>query len=847
MSAEHTILIVDDDPLTRKTLSDILQAKGYIPIAVATGGAALDRIETPTPAVALIDLNLEDMSGLALLAEVKRGFPDIECIVITGHASQASAIEAVNLGAYGYLQKPYAMEQLLVTVRRAIEKRETEQALRESEQRFRSLFETMAEGVILIAPDGQVVQSNVAAERMLGLTRSEIEARSYGAPEWETLRSDGTPMPPEEMACPRALAEGQPVKDVVMGVKRPDGSSCWMSVSAAPLVGPTGGLEGVVGTFVDITERRQAEREIRRQAARAEALARTAERLNAQLDLDAVLDAVCQETAHALDVPIASVYLVDQQRRVLYCASGLGLPRDRVAHPPVVPLHAFDEHFRSMGPLIVVPDVRAAPGLPGTEHWAGLDIRSHVSAVLQREGVLVGALNAAAVGEVRHFTDDELTLLQGLADQATQAIENARLFQEVRQRLDQLTLLFETSTALAGSLEVDSVLRVVAKRIATAMNVDGCAVSRWDQEQDAVVTLLDRTRALDLGWWEPDTSGTTYPLRDYPATRRVLTDHQPLALQANDPDADPAERAWMQAKGIRTQLMVPLVVGDQAIGLLALMECQKERTFTKGEIALCQTLANQAAAALENARLFEETCLRADRLATLHRLGTKLNSALDLRTVLDTLYAEIKCIVDTGAFYVALFDETTGRIDFPLLADKDGPQHIEPLDIARRPGITGYVIQSQKPLYVPDTWEAMTARRAPYDIIPLADQPARSYIGVPLSTREKVIGVLSVQSYEPNAYTDSDVQLLTTVASQAATAIENARLYDDARRRNRELALLNRVIAASAVARDIESVLETVCRELALAFDVPQSAAALLNEEKTEAMVVAEHLAKGRP
>jgi PAS domain S-box-containing protein len=136
-------------------------------------------------------------------------------------------------------------------------------ALGESEERWRRLFETMAEGVVLIDVDGSITSANPAAERILGLTRSEIEGRAYDAAEWDLVRPDGSPMPAEEMAGARAMREKRAVRDVVMGAVRPDGSVAWISVDASPVFDAAGELEGIVGTFTDITAQRQADEALR--------------------------------------------------------------------------------------------------------------------------------------------------------------------------------------------------------------------------------------------------------------------------------------------------------------------------------------------------------------------------------------------------------------------------------------------------------------------------------------------------------------------------------------------------------------------------------------------------------
>jgi PAS domain S-box-containing protein len=127
---------------------------------------------------------------------------------------------------------------------------------------LRSLFESMAEGMILIAPDGRIVEANPAAEQILGLTRSELSGRHYTT-DWDIVDSEGHPMPPEEMPGPRAMNERRPVRDKVMGVRHPDGSIGWLNVSAAPVRREDGELAGVVGTFADITKRKLAEEALR--------------------------------------------------------------------------------------------------------------------------------------------------------------------------------------------------------------------------------------------------------------------------------------------------------------------------------------------------------------------------------------------------------------------------------------------------------------------------------------------------------------------------------------------------------------------------------------------------------
>jgi DNA-binding NtrC family response regulator len=123
---KQKILVIDDDPNIRKTLSDILQTKGYEPFIVEDGTEGLAFIDGKEINLVLIDLGLPDMSGLEVLKRVKADHPSIEAIILTGNASLESAIEATNKGAFSYLRKPFDVDQLILHIKRALEKQEAQ-------------------------------------------------------------------------------------------------------------------------------------------------------------------------------------------------------------------------------------------------------------------------------------------------------------------------------------------------------------------------------------------------------------------------------------------------------------------------------------------------------------------------------------------------------------------------------------------------------------------------------------------------------------------------------------------------------------------------------------------------
>ncbi len=184
------ILLVEDDPSLVKTLSDALKAKGYRPIAVLTGEEGIEATKEHDLSLALIDLKLPDISGIEVLRGIKRNSPRTEAIIMTAYASLESAIEAVNLGAFSYLQKPYEMERLLLDILRALERKRMGEALRASEEFSSSLLNNSPNPIIGINPDTSVRYVNPAFEKLTGFSSAVLIGKKVPYPWWteETLK-----------------------------------------------------------------------------------------------------------------------------------------------------------------------------------------------------------------------------------------------------------------------------------------------------------------------------------------------------------------------------------------------------------------------------------------------------------------------------------------------------------------------------------------------------------------------------------------------------------------------------------------------------------------------------------
>ena len=675
MSAKTSILIIDDDPNLRKTLSDVLRAKGYAPIVAATGQAALGMVEEEEPAVALIDLKLEDISGLEAMKEIKESCPGTECIVLTGHASQASAIEAVNLGAYSYVQKPYDVEQLLVTIRRAVEKREAEQTLRESEEKFRSVVENSHAGILIVNDAYQFIYVNDELCRILGYSRGEIIGQDFR----EFLDDESRQLVADRYVRRQRGEEVPPRYE--FNVIRQDGEKRRVEISSTVIKDAAGNVR-TVAQILDITEPKRAEEQLTRMSNavrmstdsivisdldgkiievneatlkwygtddKGDLIGKSAFDIIAREDREEAFAAMEEvlKTGYAegreyhiitkdgsrtpVEMSVAIMKDIDGEPTGFVAISRDITERKRV----VERLRKSEEQYRDLfesapvglyrattegrilhaNPALVqmlgYPDRRTLVANHMADEYVSAEEHRQWQALVEGGGGASGfesrwrrydGTTIWVHGSVRAIQDAQGQVIRydGAVEDITERVEAT---EALKRKVEQLAALGRTSQAVTASLELDQVLAKIVSLTSEVVAADYTSV-----------VLVDE--AGHLGESAENVAGVPsieYRIRDEGLTSWTMRSRQEVLIDeigedgAITPDlgagAPRFANPFIVEAGVKSVACLPLVAKDRLLGVLFLHSLHPAAFH--GQLPLLTTFANQAAIAIENARLYE--------------------------------------------------------------------------------------------------------------------------------------------------------------------------------------------------------------------------------------------------
>ena len=437
-----------------------------------------------------------------------------------------------------------------------------------------------------------------------------------------------------------------------------------------------------------------------------------------------------------------------------------------------------------------IPDIRTQNDIPLVA--PGL-LRTFLAVPLRLQGELIGILIARRT-EVRPFTPAQIKLLETFADQAVIALENARLFNELKESLEQQTATSEILGVIASSpTDLQPVFEAIVGSAARLCEATFAALHRFDGQ---VITFEAHHGMTESEVQESRSRFPRPPDRDI-AVGRAILDRR--IAHIHDIRSDPEYQVRAGQMTFRTVLAVPLLRESTPVGVMGLWR-REVRPFTDKQIALLETFADQAVIAIENVRLFQELEARTRELArsvgelkALGEVGQAVSSTLDLQTVLSTIVGHAVQLSGTACGVIYEYDEENEefllRASFRM--EKEAVEALQATPVRVGEGATGRAAAGRVPVQVQNILEEReetAARARPI----LARLGYRSVLAVPLLRERRLMGALTVWRKETGNFSPEVVNLLQTFATQSALAIQNARLFQEIEDKSRQIEAANR-------------------------------------------------------
>jgi PAS domain S-box-containing protein len=779
------ILYVEDEIahviLTERVLEENLN-HGFKLIHAETIAAALQILDTEVDVdLVLSDLRLPDGTGLDLLQQVRTRKSPPAVVLVTGQGDQEVAVTALKSGAADYLvkQSDY-LHRLPVVISNAIAQNRylrEQQALYQAEVKYQSLVEQISAVVFLDQTDEE--------QTTIYMSPRVEELTGYNAEEWSAnpkLWANSIHREDRERILEKDAASnrnGSRFLEEYRFVRR-DGTIVWIKEDTNLICDKEGNPLYWQGILLDITKEKEDEAALQRQLEELAVLHSASLAASNAPDVDKLIEQLTNIIGDSLYPDNFGVLLLDRATSILKPhRSYRGTGHENLLQPLPITKGIVGIVART-GTPVRLGDVAKEPAyFEATE-----GVQSELCVPIISRGEVIGVINSESKKPYAYSEKDE-RLLTTIAHTLATATDKLRSFEEARQRATELEALYQASRSLALSLEPE----IIGKNLVTTMDemlgYEFASVHLLEEQSQSLTLLAISQKAKDPENYEREHASLFR--EKVPLGVGILGWVAEHGQSMRVGDVRTEERYFAVIKNIRSELCVPLIARGKVIGVLNI-ESTEPNAYSERDENLLTALANSAAIALENARLYKSELARREQAETLRTATASLSTALDI----PILY---EIILDSAAKLVS-YDHASIEIVkqgcLELVAERG---LLNEMHIQRKNAWESKRWDDWKNL-----WQDQVRPIILSDVQPQADfssgeqsRTIRSWMRIPMLAGDKIFGLINLESEQPNFFTEEYAGILQTFANQAGIAIEKAGLYQDALRAAERRAVLHRI------------------------------------------------------